>query len=86
MGNNKGSAKKKRLTLTSVHEGLKVGVKSDGTKYSVRDDRSRFFFPNEWFLFMEKIKPAKKILFETLIMTGARIEEAPKIGRYRPCN
>ena len=68
--------KRKRLTLTSVHEGLKVGIKSDGKKYSVRDDRSRFFFPNEWENFMNNIKTEKKILFETLIQTGARIEEA----------
>ena len=68
--------KRKRLTLTPVHEGLKVGIKSDGKKYSVRDDRSRFFFPNEWENFMNNIKTEKKILFETLIQTGARIEEA----------
>jgi len=67
---------RKRLTLKPVQEGLKVGIKSDGTKYSVRDDRSRFFFPNEWIAFIEKIKPEKRILFETLIQTGARIEEA----------
>ena len=68
--------KKKGLTLKPVHEGLKVGIKSDGRKYSVRDDRSRFFFPNEWISFIENIKPEKKTLFETLIQTGARIEEA----------
>ena len=67
--------KKLDLKLTEK-EGLKVGIKSDGTKYSVRDDRSRFFFPNEWISFLENIKPEKRILFETLIITGARIEEA----------
>jgi len=71
--NNK---KRNRLTLKQSHEGLKVGIKSDGTKYSVRDDRSRFFFPNEWESFIENIKTEKRILFETLIQTGARIEEA----------
>lgn len=68
--------KEKRLSLTSVHEGLKIGIRKDGKKYSVRDDRSRFFFPNEWISFTEEIKPEKRILFETLIQTGARIEEA----------
>lgn len=81
--------KKKRLTLKQVYkekdgnkiliEGLKVGTKSDGTKYSVRDDRSRFFFPNEWENFISKIKPESKLIFETLIQTGARIEEALNI-------
>ena len=68
-------SKAKRLTLTSVHEGLKVGTKTDGTKYSVRDDRSRFFFPEEWIVFMENIKPEKKLLFESIMQTGGRIEE-----------
>ena len=66
---------KLELKQTEI-EGLRVGIKSDGKKYSVRDDRSRFFFPNEWDSFIEKIKPQKRILFETLIQTGARIEEA----------
>ncbi len=76
MGDNINKREVKRLTLKPVHEGLKIGVKSDGTKYSVRDDRSRFFFPNEWVDFIDQIKPEKKILFETLIQTGARIEES----------
>lgn len=74
--NLRGGRNKKGLTLTPVCEGLRIGVKSDGTKYSVRDSRSRFFFPNEWEKFMEKIKPEKRLLFDTLIQTGARIEEA----------
>jgi len=64
-----------RLTLEPVHEGLKIGVRKDGKKYSVRDDRSRFFFPNEWGDFIAQIKPEKRILFDSLINTGARIEE-----------
>lgn len=74
-----GEAKKERLSLTSVHEGLKSGTRKDGKKYSVRDDRSRFFYPEEWERFIAQIKPEKKILFETLIQTGARIEEALNI-------
>ncbi|RPJ79214.1 MAG: site-specific integrase [Alphaproteobacteria bacterium] len=66
----------KGLTLTRVHEGLRVGVKSDGTKYSVRESRSRFFFPNEWENFIEQIKLEKRLVYDTLIQTGARIEEA----------
>jgi len=68
--------KNKRLKLEQTeHEGLKIGVKSNGKKYSVRDDRSRFFFPNEWVSFIETIKPEKKILFESILQTGGRIEE-----------
>jgi len=66
----------KGLTLTPVFQGLKVGTKSDGRKYSVRDDRNRFFYPDEWLIFIQNIKPEKRILYETLLQTGARIEEA----------
>lgn len=65
-----------RLTLTRVSEGLQMGIKKDGKKYSVRDDRSRYFFPQEWDLFIENIKEDKRSIFEFLINTGARIEEA----------
>jgi integrase len=69
---------KKRLSLTPVKgkDGLFEGVKSDGKKYTVRSDRHRYFRPNEWIRFFEQIKPLKRILFETLLQTGARIEEA----------
>jgi len=69
----------KRLSLTPVHEGLKQGIRKDGRKYSVRDDRSRFFYPNEWEIFINKVKSEKRIVFETLIQTGARIEESLNI-------
>lgn len=70
---------KKGLTLSPIQEGLRVGTKSNGTKYSVRDDRGRFFFPNEWIDFIENIKPEKRLLFETLIQTGGRITECLNI-------
>lgn len=79
MEKTKGDQKDKGLTLTPVCEGLRVGTKTDGTKYSVRTDRSRFFFPNEWELFMSNIKKDKQLIFETLIQSGARIEEALNI-------
>ena len=37
------------LELTKTDkEGVKVGKQSNGKKYSVRDNRDRFFYPNEW--------------------------------------
>lgn len=68
-----------RLTLKPVCEGLKVGVKKDGKSYSVRDDRSRYFFPEEWIKFYDTIKEEKQPIFDCLINTGARIEEALNI-------
>jgi integrase len=69
--------KKKSLSLKPIQgkEGLFEGIKSDGTKYSVRGDRHRYFFPDEWLKFLDSIKEDKKILFETILQTGGRIEE-----------
>lgn len=66
-----------KLTLTQTEiEGLQVGTKSDGIKYSVRDDRSRYFFPEEWIKFYDSIKQENQPIFDFLINTGARIEES----------
>lgn len=73
--------KKARLELSVVpdKEGLFVGIKSDGKPYTVRKDRHRYFFPDEWLKFISNVKGDKKFIFETLIQTGARIEEALNI-------
>lgn len=72
-----GKIKQNRLTLTPTSkEGLKIGIKSDGKKYSVRDDRSRYFFPEEWIKFFDSIKSEKQPIYDFLINTGARIEES----------
>lgn len=71
--------KKERLSLKPVSEGLMVGIKKDGTKYSVRTDRSAYFFPDRWELFFKIIKIEKQPIFDALISSGARIEEALNI-------
>ena len=58
---------------------LKVGVKANGDKYLVRDNRKRYFFPVEWISFYNSLNEKQKPIFYTLIMTGARIEEALNI-------
>jgi len=77
------NVKKKRIPLTLKKvlgkEGLFVGIKKDGKTYSVRKDRHRYYFPEEWLRFMNCIKKDKQILFETLLQTGARIEEGINI-------
>jgi integrase len=67
---------KSTLTLSKTEiEGIKSGIKSNGVKYSVRDYRNRYFFPDEWKSFYKQINP-KYFIFDVLINTGARIEEA----------
>ena len=51
--------------------------KKDGKRYTVRRDRSRYFFPVEWKIFIDSFKNKKHhLLFLTLLHTGARIMEA----------
>jgi integrase len=78
--------KKKPLSLKPVLDkagnkvdGLFVGIKSDGKTYTVRADRHRYFRPQEWINFIAVLSEDKKILFETLLQTGGRIEEVLNI-------
>lgn len=73
--------KVERLSLTPVvgKEGLFIGIRKNGKAYSVRKDRHRYFFPEEWLQFLKFVKPDKQLIFETLLQTGARIEEAINI-------
>ena len=72
----KGSYEKKHLTLKPINEDLRVGIKSDGKKYTVRNDRRRYFFPQEWKEFISKFKNKKhKFFMITLCFTGGRIME-----------
>lgn len=77
---NKNICKKCGMSVLLLKEteqlGLRVGVKSNGYAYSVRDNRKRYFFPFEWTSFYNSLADKNKPLFYTLIMTGARIEEA----------
>jgi len=57
-------------------EGVRIGIRKDGKKYTVRDDRSRYFWPKEWLLFFDNLKEDQKYIFDCLINTGARIDEA----------
>ena len=55
---------------------MKLITKRNGVKYSIRDNRNRIFNPNEWNKFYFSLKESKKPVFDCLINTGARINEA----------
>jgi len=60
----------------SSKEGVSIGITSKGKKYSVRNDRRRYFFPDEWNNFINTIKNKEhKFFFITLLHTGGRIME-----------
>lgn len=57
-------------------ENLYIGKRSDGTDYSVRGDRKRYFFPTEWEQFYNSLTSQKQRLFFLIcIHTGARAME-----------
>lgn len=63
--------------LRETPENISLTVKSDGKSYSVRADRKRYMFPDEWNNFYATLKkPEHQLLFLTLLNTGARIMEA----------
>lgn len=76
MENSKGEQRRERLSLEPSLEGLRVGKRSDGTKYSVRTDRRRYFFPDEWSAFLKELKDKQhRFFFLTCLHTGGRIME-----------
>jgi integrase len=54
-------------------------TKTNGEAYSIRNNRHRYFFPDEWTSFYDALKPRQKITFHFLINTGARINEVRMI-------
>ena len=53
--------------------------RGNGIKYTVRNNRDRFFFPDEWMIFYDQLSNRQKVTFETLINTGARIMEIQNV-------
>jgi integrase len=60
-------------------ENLKSLVRKDGRSYSIRTHRDRFFYPDEWGKFFDKLNKRQKFTFKFLINTGARINEARNV-------
>ncbi len=74
--------KHKKLDLiSSGKEEMKVGIKKDNKKYSVRDNRNRTFMPDEWKKFYDSLNDNQKIFFNFSINTGARINEILNIKK-----
>ena len=51
-------------------------TRSNGMTYTLREDKMRFFFPDEWVSFYDVLKDRQKVTFKFLINTGMRINEA----------
>ena len=71
--------KKPKQNYFAGQRSTKEKLRSNGRKYTIRANRNRFFFPDEWMVFYDNLKPKQKITFHILINTGARIMEAQHI-------
>lgn len=60
-------------------ENLKSLTRKNGRTYTVRSNRDRFFFPDEWMVFFDKAKKKQQFTFLFLVNTGARINEARNV-------
>jgi integrase len=70
---------KKKLQLEKLSDNILQGIKKDGTKYKVRSNRDRIFYPHEWKLFLDTLKERQRFTFKFLLITGARIMEAQNV-------
>ena len=57
-------------------EGLLIGIRTNGKNYSVRTDRRRYFFPDEWNRFINQFtNKIHRFFFITALHSGGRIME-----------
>lgn len=68
---------KKVLKFNQDNE-VKVGIRSNGRKYTKKSNQNRFFFPKEYMKFEDALKPKQKHSVKSLLNTGARIMELQK--------
>jgi len=54
-------------------------TRKDGKTYTLRDNKDRFFFPEEYMKFEDALKPKQKFSVKFLLNTGARINEAQHV-------
>lgn len=60
-------------------ESLRTKTRSDGKPYTLRENKDRFFFPDEYMKFEMALKPKQVFSVKCLINTGARINEMQNV-------
>lgn len=80
--NIKGDINKESLSFNDIY---KIN-KKNGNKYTVRKDRRRYFFPDEWNNFIKEVNNKEhRFFFIIAVMTGGRIMELLNI-RHKDIN
>jgi len=58
-----------------AYKPYKIIMRSNGSRYRVRFNRDRYFYPHEWVKFFGFLKYKQRFTFDLLLATGARINE-----------
>lgn len=84
--NLQGDQGDESLSLKENYEGVVKIKKKDGSIYSVRRSRKRYFFPDDWIKFIREFNNKQhRFFFLTAIHTGGRIMEILNL-RHRDIN
>lgn len=54
---------------------MTIIIRSNGRKYQLKENKNRFFFPEEYLKFESQLKPSQLHTIKCLLHTGARINE-----------
>jgi|AntAceMinimDraft_18_1070375.scaffolds.fasta_scaffold07808_8 integrase len=65
----------KKLLAFEEKDGLRIGMRSNGMKYTKKANTNRFLFPKEWAKLDSKMKPKVKHTAYCLLFSGCRINE-----------
>lgn len=65
----------KKILKFNEEDNKKIGMRSNGRKYTKKSNQNRFFFPKEYMKFEDSLKPKQKHSIRCLLNTGARIKE-----------
>jgi len=60
-------------------------MRSNQRSYTLKDNKDKFFFPDEYMKFEDKLRPKQKFSVQFLINTGARIMEIQNV-RLEDCD
>jgi integrase len=70
------TTKERDKEVFNFNTDIKKKKLKDGRNYSVRIDRHRYFFPDEWKKFDNSLRKDNEPLFDFIFNTGCRFEEA----------
>lgn len=70
---------KKPLKYDKGDDGVFTSKRKNGKIYSLKLDKNRFFYPDEYMKFFDMLETKQKHTAKVILNTGARIEEARNI-------